>query len=142
MSVLESFGELRNQVVKADGEIMSVAEKDAPAIQTKLDDTRHEADQQASKLEAVAKSGGDDAQRQWQQIQADWHSHIERMRTQLDNAKTGYDLTVSEAEAESAETDALNAIAFAASAVLEAEQATLQAVLTRRRAEALAASVS
>jgi len=140
MSVLESFEELKDQVVKADGEIMSVAEKDAPAIQTKLDETRHDADQQASKLEAGAKSDG--AQGQWQQIQADWHNHVERMRGRLDDAKTGYDLSVGEAEAESAEADALNAIAFAASAVLEAEQSTLQAVLARRRAEALAASPS
>jgi hypothetical protein len=138
MSLLESFEELKDQVVKADGEIMAVAEKDEPAIQTKVDDARREADQHAAELEATTKRAGTAARSQWQEIQADWDRHIERMRGRLDNAKSGYELSVSEMEAESAEADALDAIAFATSAVLEAEYATLDAVLARRRVAAVA----
>jgi hypothetical protein len=140
MSVLESFGELKDQVVKADGEIMAVAEKDEPAIQTKVDDARREADQHAADLKATTQRAGTDPQSHWQEIQADWDRHIERMRGRLDSAKAGYDLSLAETEAESAETDALNAIAFAASAVIEAEYATLDALRARRRAAAVASS--
>ena len=140
MSVLESFQELKDQVVKADGEIMAVAEKDEPAIQTKLDDTKREADQQAAELKTTTQRAGNDAQSQWQEIQADWDRHRERTREKLADAKSGYDLTVAEGEAESAEADALDAIAFAASAIVEAEYATLDAILARRRAVAMAAS--
>jgi hypothetical protein len=138
MSVLESFGQLKDQAVKADNEIMSVAEKDEPAIEAQADDTRRQADQQAADLGSTTKSSG--GQGNWQEIQADWNRHIARARERLGNAKTGYDMSVTEAEAESAEADALNAIAFAASAILEAEQATLDAVLARRHAAAVAAT--
>jgi len=138
MSVLESFGELKDQVVKADDEILSVAEKDEPTIQTKVDDARQEADQHAAELKAATQRSGNGATSQWQQIQADWDRHRERMRERLDSAKSGYDLSVAEGEAESAEADALDAIAFAASAVLEAEYATLDAILARRRAAVMA----
>jgi hypothetical protein len=140
MSVLESFEELKDQVVKADSEIMAVAEKDEPAIQTKVHDARREADQKAAEVKATTQRAGTGAQSHWQEIQADWDRHRERMRGRLDSAKSGYDLSVAEGEAESAEADALDAIAFAASAVLEAEYATLDAVLTRRRAVAVATS--
>ena len=82
----------------------------------------------------------DDAQSHWQEIQADWDRHRERMQVRLDNAKAGYDLTVTELEVESAEADAFDAIAFAASAVLDAERAMLNAGLARRRAVAVAAT--
>jgi hypothetical protein len=140
MSVLESFGELKDQVVKADRDIIAVAEKDEPAIQTKVDDARREADQHAVELKATTQRAGTDPQSHWQEIQADWDRHIERMRGRLDSAKAGYDLSVAETKAESAEADALNAIAFAASAVIEAEYATLDALLARRRAAAVASS--
>ena len=140
MSVLESFDELKDQVVKADGEVMAVAEKDEPAIQTKIDDARREADQQAAEVKATTQRAGTGAQSHWHEIQADWDRHIERMRVRLDGAKSGYDLSVAEGEVESAEADALDAIAFAASAVLEAEYATLDAILARRRAAAVATS--
>ena len=140
MSVLESFQELKDQVVKADGEIVAVAEKDEPAIQTKVDDARRDADQKAAEVKATTQRGGSDAQSHWKEIQADWDRHRERMRARLDSAKAGYDLSVSEGEAEAAEAEALDAIAFAASAVLEAESATLDALLARRRAVAAAAS--
>lgn len=140
MSVLESFGELKDQVVKADSEIMDVAEKDEPAIQTKVDSARREADQHAAELKEATQRGENGAKSQWQQIQADWDQHRQRMRVRLDNAKSGYDLSVAEGEAESAEADALDAIAFAASAVLEAESAALDALLARRRAVAMAAT--
>jgi hypothetical protein len=137
MSVLEAFQQLKDQAVKADDELMAVAQKDEPTIQSKLDETKHEADQKAADLKA-----SDGSQGHWQQIQADWRSHRERARTRLDEAKSGYDLSVSEADAESAEADAMDAIAFAASAILDAEQATLDALLARRQAEALASSAS
>jgi hypothetical protein len=140
MSVLESFGDLKDQVVKADNEIIEVAEKDEPAIQTKVDDARQAADQQATELKAATQRDGTGAQSRWQEIQADWDRHVGRMRASLDSAKSGYDLSVTEGEAEAAEADALDAIAFAASAVLEAEQATLQALLARRRAAAVASA--
>ncbi len=140
VSVLESFGELKDQVVKADGEIMAVAEKDEPAIRTKVDDARREADQHAADLKATTQRAGTDPQSHWQEIQADWDRHIERMRGRLDSAKAGYDLSLAETEAESAEADAVNAIAFAASAVVEAEYATLDALRARRRAAAVASS--
>jgi hypothetical protein len=140
MSVLESFEELKDQVVKADGEIMAVAEKDEPTIQTKVDDTRREADRKAAEFKAATQRTEDDVKSHWQEIQADWDRHRQRMQVRLDNAKAGYDLTVTEMDAESAEADALDAIAFAASAVLDAERATLNAVLARRRAVAVAAT--
>jgi hypothetical protein len=140
MSVLESFEELKDQIVKADGEIMDAAEKDEPAIQTKVDEARRDADEQAADLKATTQRAGTEARSQWQEIQADWDRHVKRMRGRLDSAKSGYDLSVSEMEAESAEADALDAIAFATSAVLEAEYATLDAVLARRRAVAVASS--
>ena len=139
--MLESFEELKDQVVKADGEIMAVAEKDEPAIQTKVDDARREADEHAAELKATTQRAGTGAHSHWQEIQADWdRHHLQRMRARLDSAKSGYDLSVAEGEAESAEADALDAIAFAASALLEAEYATLDAVLARRRAAAVATS--
>jgi len=140
MTVLESFEALKDQTVKADAEIMAVAEKDEPEIQSKADDARREADQHAADLKTMTARNGTDEQSQWQEIQADWDRHRQRMRASLDDAKSGYDLTVAETEAESAEADALDAIAFAASAVLEAENATLDAILARRRAVAMASA--
>jgi hypothetical protein len=140
MSVIESFEELKDQVVKADGELLAVAEKDEPTIETKAADARREADEQADKLKAATQRTADGADSRWQEIQADWDRHRARMKEQLENAKTGYDLSVAEAEAETAEAEALDAIAFAASAVLDAQAATLDALLARRRAVAMVAS--
>jgi hypothetical protein len=136
MTVLESFEELKNQVVKADSEIMTVAEKDEPTIESKLQDATRESDQQAATVKATL-SATPGSESPWQQFQADWERHVATMRSRLASAKSGYELTVTEGEAEAAEADALNAIAVASSAVLEAEQAALAAILARRRAIAV-----
>jgi hypothetical protein len=133
MSVTESFEKLKTGVDKANSAIKAAAAETEAELQTKVDEARRDADNRASELPASS-GGASEAASHWQELQADWDSHIKRMRKNVDAARAVLDADVAEQDAEWAESNALDAIAFAQSAIVEAEYATLDAVLARKKA--------
>jgi hypothetical protein len=140
MSVTESFANLKAQVEEANTKILAAAEQSQAEIQTKADEAREVADNHAAALRAKSSAATSDGESYWEQMQADWNRHRERMRQQVDTAKKALDADAAARDAEDAVADAENAIAFAQSAAAEAERATLAAMWTLKQAQSEVAS--
>jgi hypothetical protein len=135
MPVTDEFAKLKGQIEKAERTIEEATAEDHSETETKIDNAREKAEAHA--VEQREKPA-DDRNDGWQQIRSDWHQHVQRTRKRLDGKKASVDATVAEDDAEWAEADAYEAIDFAASAILEAEYVVLDAVGTRKKADALA----
>jgi hypothetical protein len=140
MTASDSFTKLKQQVEKADRDVMAVASQGEVELQAKLDETRKSADDHAAELRAKTQAATDQAESHWREVQSDWDRHIQRMHERMDAKKAVHDAKMAEADAEWAEADALDAIDFASSAVEEAEYAVLDAMRARKDADVLAAS--
>jgi hypothetical protein len=136
MRVSDDFAKLKGQVEEAERTIKEAAAEDHAEAETKIDKARQKADAQAAELrDKPQEADRDDG---WQQIRSDWDRHVQRTRGRIDAKKAKVDADVAESDAEWAEADAYDAIDFAASAILEAEYVVLDAVGTRKKADALA----
>lgn len=137
MPVTDEFAKLKGQVEKAERTIKEAALEDHSETETKIDKAREKAEAHAAEQREKPQEA-DDRDDGWQQIRSDWHQHVQRTRKRLDAKKASVDANVAEDDAEWAEADAYDAIDFAASAILEAEYVVLDAVGTRKKADALA----
>ena len=136
MPVSDEFAKLKGQVEEAERTIREAAAEDHAEAETKVDEARQKADAHAAELrDKPQEADRDDG---WQQIRSDWDRHIQRTRERIDAKKAKVDSDVAETDADLAEADAYDAIDFAASAILEAEYVVLDAVGTRKKADALA----
>jgi hypothetical protein len=136
MPVTEEFAKLKGQVEEADRTIKEAAAEDHAEAETKVDEARQKADAHAAEQrDKPQEADRDDG---WQQIRSDWDRHVQRTRERIDAKKASVEASDAEHDAEWAEADAYDAIDFAASAILEAEYVVLDAVGTRKKADALA----
>ena len=140
MTASDSFTKLKQQVEKAERDIIAAASQNEAELEAKLDETRKSADDRAAELRAKTQAATDQAESRWREVQSDWDRHIQRMHERMDAKKAVHDAKVAEEDAEWAEADALDAIDFASSAAQEAEYAVLNAMRARKDADALAAS--
>ena len=140
MAASDDFTKLKEQVEEADRSIKAaVAQQDAE-LKTMVDDARKNADDRAAQLRAKTTEAADQAQGQWNQVQTDWDKHVKRIRERVDARKAEMDAGMAEDDAQWAEADAYDAVTFAESANEEAKYAVLDAVMARRRADAMAAA--
>ncbi len=137
MQVTDEFAKLKGQVESAERTIKAAAAEDHSVTETKIDKARDKAEAHAAEQREKPQDV-DGAHDGWQQIRSDWHQHVQRTRKRLDVKKADVDANVAENDAEWAEADAYEAIDFAASAILEAEYVVLDALGTRKKADALA----
>jgi Tfp pilus assembly protein PilX len=137
MPVSDDFAKLKGQVEEAERRIKEAAAEDRAEAETKVDEARQKADAHAAEQRDKAQEA-DDRDDGWEQIRSDWDRHVQRTRERIDAKKASVDASVAERDAELAEADAYDAIDFAASTILEAEYAVLDAVGTRKKADALA----
>ena len=137
MAISDDFAKLKGQIEEAERTIKEAAAEDPAEAEAKVDEARRKADAHAAEQRDMPKEA-DDRDGGWQQIRSDWDKHVQRTRERIDAKKAGVDADVAETDAEWAETDAYDAIDFAASAIWEAEYAVLDAVGTRKKADALA----
>jgi hypothetical protein len=137
MPVTDEFAKLKGQVEKAERTIKEATAEDHSKTETKIAKAGEKAEAHAAELREKPQEA-DDRDGGWQQIRSDWHQHVQRTRKRLDAKKASVDANVAEDDAEWAEADAYDAIDFAASAILEAEYVVLDAVGTRKKADALA----
>jgi hypothetical protein len=137
MAVSDEFAKLKGQVEEAERTIREAAAEDHAEAETKIDEARQKADAHAAEQRDKPKEA-DDRDDGWEQIRSDWDRHVQRTRQRIDAKKSSVDASVAETDAELAEADAYDAIDFAASTILEAEYAVLDAVGTRKKADALA----
>jgi hypothetical protein len=136
MPVSDEFAKLKGQVEEAERRIKEAAAEDHAEAETKVDEARQKADAYAAEQrDKPQEADRDDG---WQQIRGDWDRHVQRTRERIDAKKAKVDASAAEDDAEWAEADAYDAIDFAASAILEAEYVVLDAVGTRKKADALA----
>ena len=137
MPVYDEFAKLKGQVEEAERTIKEAAAEDPAEAEIKVDEARQKADAHAAEQRDKPQEA-DDRDDGWQQIRSDWDRHVKRTRERIDAKKASVDASVAETDAELAEADAYDAIDFAASTILEAEYAVLDAVGTRKKADALA----
>jgi Tfp pilus assembly protein PilX len=137
MPVSDDFAKLKGQVEEAERTIKEAAAEDSAEAETKVNEARQKADAHAAEQRDKAQEA-DDRDNGWEQIRSDWDRHVKRTRERIDAKKASVDASVAETDAELAEADAYDAIDFAASTILEAEYAVLDAVGTRKKADALA----
>jgi hypothetical protein len=136
MPISDDFAKLKGQVEEAERTIREAAAEDHAEAETKVDEARQKADARAT--EQRDKPQDADRDDGWQQIRSDWNRHVQRSRERIDAKKARADANAAEHDAEWAEADAYDAIDFAASAIQEAEYVVLDAVGTRKKADALA----
>jgi Tfp pilus assembly protein PilX len=137
MPVSDDFAKLKGQVEEAERTIKEAAAEDSAEAETKVNEARQKADAHAAEQRDKAQEA-DGRDNGWEQIRSDWDRHVKRTRERIDAKKASVDASVAETDAELAEADAYDAIDFAASTILEAEYAVLDAVGTRKKADALA----
>ena len=140
MPATEDFTTLKDQVDEADRTIKeAVAKKDAE-LKAMVDEARQKADDRAAQLGTKTTAAAGQAQRQWNQVHSDWDKHLKRIRERADTKKAEMDAGLAENDAKWAEADAYDAVTFAESAAEEAKYAVLDAVMARRRADAMSAA--
>ena len=137
MPVSDDFAKLKGQVEEAERTIKEAAAEDHAEAETKIDEARQKADAHAAEQRDKPQEA-DDRDDGWQKIRSDWDRHVQRTRERIDAKKASVEAGDAERDAEWAEADAYDAIDFAASTILEAEYAVLDAVGTRKKADALA----
>jgi Tfp pilus assembly protein PilX len=138
MPVTEEFAKLKGQVEEAERTIKEAATEDPAEAETKVDEARQKADARAAEQRDKPQEA-DDRDDGWQKIRSDWDRHVQHTRERIDAKKASVKASDAEHDAEWAEADAYDAIDFAASAILEAQYVVLDAVGTRKKADALAA---
>jgi Tfp pilus assembly protein PilX len=138
MPVTEEFAKLKGQVEEAERTIKEAATEDPAGAETKVDEARQKADAHAAEQRDRPQEA-DDRDDGWQKIRSDWDRHVQRTRKRIDAKKASVEASDAQRDAEWAEADAYDAIDFAASAILEAQYLVLDAVGTRKKADALAA---
>ena len=138
MPVSDDFAKLAGQVEEAVRTIKEAAAEDRAEAETKVDEARQKADAHAAEQRDKPQEA-DDRDDGWQKIRSDWDRHVQRTRERIDAKKASVEAGDAERDAEWAEADAYDAIDFAASAILEAQYVVLDAVGTRKKADALAA---
>ena len=140
MAASDDFTKLKEQVEEADRGIKAAVAKEDAELKAMVDDARKKADERAAQLHATTTEAADQAQHQWNQVQTDWDKHVKRIRERVDARKAEIDAGMAEDDAQWAEADAYDAVTFAESANEEARYAVLDAVMARRRADAMAAA--
>jgi Tfp pilus assembly protein PilX len=138
MPVSDEFAKLKGQVEEAERTIREAAAEDHAKAETKIDEARQKADAHAAEQRDKPQEA-DDRDDGWQKIRSDWDRHVQRTRERIDAKKASVEASDAEHDAEWAEADAYDAIDFAASAILEAQYLVLDAVGTRKKADAVAA---
>jgi hypothetical protein len=141
MSVTETFAELKAEIDKAASVVKAAAEEDEADIQAKVDDARRQADDRAAELRSKTRDAATEAKSNWQQMQAEWDHHIERIHQRMEATKAAIDRDVAVRDAGEAYSDAIDAIKFAQSAIDEAEYATLGALQAEKNARRLGAAL-
>jgi hypothetical protein len=138
MAVSDDFAKLKGQVEQAERTIKAAAAaEDHAEAETMIDEARQKGEAHAAEQRDKAQET-DDRDDGWQQIRSDWDRHVKRTRGRMHAEKAKADASVAEGDAQLAEAAAYDAIDFAASAILQAEYQVLDAVGTRKRADALA----
>jgi hypothetical protein len=141
MSVTESFGKLKVEVANAESAVKAAAEEDASELRAKVDDARKQADARAAELRTKTGDAASNGQSHWQQMQAQWDSHIKAAHKRMDAAEVAVDRDMAVRRATDAYEDATDAIEFAQSAIAEAEYATLEALRAEKDARSLGAAL-
>jgi hypothetical protein len=140
MTASDDFTKLKEQVEEADRSIKAAVAKQDAELTAMVDEARKKADERAAQVSAKAGEAADEAEHQWNQVQSDWDKHVKRIRERVDARKAEMDAGLAEDDAQWAEADAYDAVTFAESANEEAKYAVLDAVMARRRADAMAAA--
>jgi hypothetical protein len=140
MAASDDFTKLKEQVEEADRSIKAAVTQEDAELKAMVDEARKKADDRAAQLHTKTTEAADQAQHQWNQVQTDWDKHVKRIRARADAKKAEIDAGMAEDDAQWAEADAYDAVTFAESANEEAKYAVLDAVMARRRADAMAAA--
>ena len=140
MTVSEGFDKLKEQIEEADRSIRAAASQDTAELKAMVDDARRSAEKHADELIVKSDEDAVQAERHWQDVQADWDAHIKRIRERIAAKKASFDADRAESDAEWAEADAIDAVQFASAAIDEAHYAVLDAVLARKDADVMAAA--
>jgi hypothetical protein len=140
MTVSDPFTTLKEQCENADRSIKAAIAQDDAELRAMVDSARKDADDRTAQLSPKSTDVPGQGDRQWSKVKSDWDQHIHRLRENVDAKKAAHDASVAEDNAEWAEADADDAVGFASAAIEEARYAVLDAVLARRKADAMAAT--
>ena len=140
MPVSNPFTTLKEQCDDADRSIKAAIAQDDAELRAMVDGARKDADDRTAQLRPKSTDVPGQGDRQWSKVKSDWDQHIQRLRENVDAKKAAHDASVAEDDAEWAQADADDAVAFASAAIEEARYAVLDAVLARRKADAMAAT--
>ena len=140
MTVSNPFTTLKEQCENADRSIKAAIAQDDAELRAMVDEARKDADDRTAQLGPKSTDVSGQGDREWSKVKSDWDQHIQRIREKVDAKKAAQDASVAEDDAEWAESDAVDAVGFASAAIEEARYAVLDAVLARRKADAMAAA--
>jgi hypothetical protein len=125
---------LSDRASTAEADANALKAKNKAALEQKVDAVEASAKQASDDLKASAKETQDEMTQWWGQVQANWKSHIAKIREQNERDKAHMKADQAEMRAEMAEDDAAAAVDFAYAAIEEAEYQVLNAA--KRRADA------
>jgi hypothetical protein len=140
MPVSNPFTALKEQCENADQSIKAAIAQDDADLRAMVDGARKDADDRTAQLRPKSTDVSGQGDSQWSKVKSDWDQHIQRTRENVDAKKAAHDASVAEDDAEWAQADADDAVAFASAAIEEARYAVLDAVLARRKADAMGAA--
>jgi hypothetical protein len=134
----QSLSELSVKAKGAEDAAAAAREEGRDKLEARLVDLRASAEQRQAHLEQAASEAKESATSRWEELRANVHAHLERIKTDFDARKQTLDVKRAERRAESAEQDAAATILVASFAIEQAEYAVLYATLARSEADAAA----
>jgi hypothetical protein len=134
------FDKISDQAKEASDKLKAANQSAKDRLETDVNSARDRASAAADRLNDKAVGAKDKAASQWQEMHANWHAHVSKVKANARKRHDHLDAHLSAADADMAEDYAVDAIDFAQAAVDEAESAVLDAMYSRANAVELGSS--
>jgi uncharacterized protein YicC (UPF0701 family) len=131
------FDQISDKAKNASDKLEAASQSTRDRLETDAISARDRADAAADRLNDRAVHAKDEASSQWQEMRANWHAHVAKVKADVRNRQDRLDAHLAVKDADHAEDYALSAIDFAQATLEEAEAAVLDAMYSRANAIAL-----
>jgi hypothetical protein len=142
MALSDQLTKLAARAKEAEDHAAAAQDKAKADLEQDVELARSSAQAQADALRESAAANKGEISEWWNDLEEKWNKAVGNNREKIDSRKDEIDLDRAEKNAEHVEDDASFAIDYAYAAIEEAEYAVLDAALTRKEADELAAGSS
>jgi hypothetical protein len=134
------FDKISDKAKSASDNLKAAGQGTRDRLESDVISARDRASAAADRLNDKAVDAKDKASSQWQEMHANWHAHVAKVKASAKKRQDHIDAGFAANDADLAEDYALSAIDFAQATIDEAESAVWDAIYSRASADALEAN--